>query len=268
MLKIDLVPKTYYIYFIINYVNWKVYIGYTEDTYNRWIRGHRNNLGNKKHINRHLQAAWTLYGEENFEFIVLSETYKTKQEAIDEEIRLIAIYKEKGIAYNITDGGEGASGYTRSEETRQRSRLANLGRKQTPEHIENARITRIGKKKTPEQRLNMSKSHIGNHHTEETKKLLSEIVKARPPDSIETRKRKSESHKGLLIGENNGMYGKTPWNKGIGSTYKAFDEEKTLFDWSIDSRCVVSLAVLKGRVNRYNWDVEIAITKPLQKGKN
>ena len=49
-----------------------MYIGQSSDIENRWVK-HINFLKNGKHHNKHLQAAWKFYGEENFEFSVIEE---------------------------------------------------------------------------------------------------------------------------------------------------------------------------------------------------
>lgn len=44
--------------------------------------------------------------------------------------------------------------------------------------------------------------------------------------------------------------------------YKAFDEEKSLQDWSKDCRCVVPLRTLRNRVQSLRWDMSKALTRP------
>ena len=73
----------------------------------------------------------------------------------------------------------------------------------------------------------------GKHHKEETKKKISESLKGlmtgdkNPMYGIhltvtdETRKKMSESHRGLLIGDKNPMYGKPAWNRGIPQSKEA-----------------------------------------------
>lgn len=58
------------IYSILNLENGKRYIGSSVDIYNR-LHEHFYNLKNNKSHNKHLQAAWNNYTEENFMFNVL-----------------------------------------------------------------------------------------------------------------------------------------------------------------------------------------------------
>lgn len=58
------------IYSILNTVNGKRYIGSSINIYNRFHEHLHNLNGNNAH-NKHLQAAWNKYGEENFIFNVL-----------------------------------------------------------------------------------------------------------------------------------------------------------------------------------------------------
>lgn len=64
--------KTIGIYSVYCKISYKYYIGYSTDVYER-LKTHKRNLLYKKHVNEHLQNAWNLYGEENFEFEVLWE---------------------------------------------------------------------------------------------------------------------------------------------------------------------------------------------------
>jgi len=60
------------IYRIRNLVNWKAYIGSSNDIRQRWNRHIRELKGNY-HLNPHLQNSWNKHGEENFTFEVLEE---------------------------------------------------------------------------------------------------------------------------------------------------------------------------------------------------
>ncbi len=169
----------YTVYKHINKLNGKVYIGQTALTVERrW----RNGKGYKIGIFR---KAIEKYGWDNFEHIIIKEGL-TKEEANLLESSLIKEYKELGISYNITDGGEGALGYKHTEETRKKMSLRNSG-KRVPEHVKvmvSARfkdtpltdehkikisIALKGKAKSEEAKLKMKLNH--NYHD------LVEIIK-------------------------------------------------------------------------------------------
>ena len=94
--------------------------------------------------------------------------------------------------------------------------LHSTGRHPTEETLKKLRESQKGKIISEETRKKLSESlrkfyetheskSKGTHHTEETKKKLSEHFKGRPNPKNR--------------GENNGMYGKEPWNKGKTNVY-------------------------------------------------
>lgn len=92
------------IYKITNKVNLKVYIGQSNNIYQRW-RSHRSSLKSGYRENSHLVNAWRKYGEPNFDFEILE---KCSLEELDEKERYwISNYescdREKG--YNKESGG-------------------------------------------------------------------------------------------------------------------------------------------------------------------
>lgn len=60
------------VYVIKNLKNGDVYVGSSIDIYGRW-RQHVWKLNNNKHHNKHLQNAWNVYGENNFDFIIVEK---------------------------------------------------------------------------------------------------------------------------------------------------------------------------------------------------
>ena len=58
------------IYGIKNLINNKMYIGQAIDIYRRW-KEHTTDLNKGIHYNLHLQRSWNLYGQDNFEFLIL-----------------------------------------------------------------------------------------------------------------------------------------------------------------------------------------------------
>ena len=101
------------IYAIVNLINGKRYVGQTYDLHHRWIR-HKSYLKNNTNHNRHLQAAWNKYGEENFKYEVLE---KCDFDLLDErEIYWINYYDCLNNGYNFSEGGIGCKGYKHTEE--------------------------------------------------------------------------------------------------------------------------------------------------------
>lgn len=99
----------------------KVYIGITsKDPIKRWSnRWGYLNKKNGKYIQSLFANAILKYGWDNIKHEVLYINL-SKEEACNKEIELIKKYKEKGLSYNLTDGGEGYLGYKASIETREK----------------------------------------------------------------------------------------------------------------------------------------------------
>jgi hypothetical protein len=87
----------------------------------------------------------------------------TEQEAIKHEIYMISVYGRKdlgtGILRNLTDGGEGTSGWVPSSETRKKFSEINKGRTASEET-----------------KRKMSESQKGRTHSEETKRNISNAL--------------------------------------------------------------------------------------------
>jgi hypothetical protein len=73
----------------------------------------------------------------NYEVEIVME-FATWEEAVLKEVEMIAVYGRsdlgKGTLCNQTDGGEGAQGSFRTQETKDKLRAARIGRKLSPEH--------------------------------------------------------------------------------------------------------------------------------------
>lgn len=128
--------------------------------------------------------------------------WDTEKQAHDHEVFLIWCFKQLGITLcNITDGGEGSSGFKKgamSEEHKQKIREGTRKRWQDPEHKKNQSKARKGRK-------SWSK---GLTLSEEHKKKVSEGHKRRVL-TPEDRLKKSLAKKG-----------KPAWNKGLTYTRK------------------------------------------------
>lgn len=136
------------IYGIRNKVNGKVYIGKTNMNFGDRRDCHIASLRGGYHINPHLQKAWNKYGESNFEFIIIESYDSISNEDLNIlETKYIEKYKQEGLAYNISNGGDGGHllGKHLSDETKRR-----IGEKN--------RINSTGRKASPATREKMSKS--------------------------------------------------------------------------------------------------------------
>lgn len=105
------------------------------------------------------------------------------------ERALIFALKARGLALaNLSFGGEGPTGRVFSEETKEKMRLAKLGKKQTPQHRDAISKAHKGKIFSEEHKASLSKrvfseshrqalraSATGRKHTAETIKKISDI---------------------------------------------------------------------------------------------
>jgi hypothetical protein len=82
-----------------------------------------------------------------------------------------------GILRNKSDGGDGASGAIRSEETREKLRQANLGRQRPQWVYDKIAASNTGKKLSAETKAKMSAVRRGRTCTEEHKRKVSEAKK-------------------------------------------------------------------------------------------
>ncbi len=189
------------IYLIINLVNNKLYAGSAIDFDDRW-RLHRLELNRNNHHNRHLQAAWNKYGEDNFKFYVIEYTSAYNLEEREQHWIERLKATDHSIGYNICKAGrnrdgvkaseetrkrlsESHKGHKQSEETKAKRRLImagnqfNKGRKHSAEEIAKRVKANTGKKRSAEGRANMSAAQRGRVLSEEAKKNMSIAAKKR-----------------------------------------------------------------------------------------
>ena len=178
--------------------------------------------------------------------IIFLKQNLTEEEAFKHEIYMIDVFGRKdlgtGILYNKTDGGDGASGFRHSEESRKKQSELRKGRKHTEETIKKLselnsgeKHPQYGKPLSEERKKNHSKRMKGkNHprygksHSEETKRKQSKAMKGRydgennpnygKSPSEETKRKQSEAMKGKREGKYNPNYGKKWWNDGCGNS--------------------------------------------------
>lgn len=164
----------------------KVYIGQTKNLVVR--KSSYRSLSKSIRGQRKLYAAIKKCGFENFQFETLL-TCSSQVELDSKEIDLIESYDSIVKGYNIMRGGCGG---VHSEETKQRLREVNLGKKQSQETIQKRIETRCkrGIKSSPDhiRRLQEGRDSappgmLGKTHSEETKDKIRKASIERPKSS-------------------------------------------------------------------------------------
>jgi len=132
------------IYQIHNLVNDMIYIGRTKNIIQR-RRKHFSMLKSGNHWNKHLQAAFNKYGEENFSFEILEEC--SESELADREQYYIELYLYNCLwhmTYNKSKYSTGAFCLTSKQVSAIKSNIR--GRKFSKEHREKLSVGKRGEK--------------------------------------------------------------------------------------------------------------------------
>lgn len=190
--------KTYILYWHINKINNKVYVGITcQKCINRWNNG--KGYKKQKLFNNAIQK----YGWDNFEHKIMHENI-SKENACILERAYISFFKKRKLSYNASNGGETNDGWNQTEEVRKKLSESKKGEKNPM----------YGKNVSEETRKKKSKSLKGRTISEETRKKMSESRKGWIP-SAEIKSKISNSLKGKYKGEKNPMYGKKQNPKSV-----------------------------------------------------
>lgn len=135
-----------YIYKITNQINGKSYIGLTTkdrptDRYSqhRYLSRHPEQE-NGNNPNSAIHAAMRKYGINNFTFEIVEEVPEDQNLNLREKywIKFFHTYVKDPLCngYNLTEGGEGTSGYSRSQSTEERIKKGESVKKYYQEHPE------------------------------------------------------------------------------------------------------------------------------------
>ena len=128
--------------------------------------------------------------------VKLLARWDTEQEALDHEKLLILCFKDMGYKLaNITDGGEGTSGYKHTPEQREKNRQAKLGKAPWNKGTKGVMVAwNKGMAMSDEQKVKLSLAKIGKpsnakgiKHTPESieKMRIAKLGKKHKPESIE-----------------------------------------------------------------------------------
>ena len=217
------------VYMHTNKINNKVYVGITsENPKYRWGKNGSKYLKRNKngeYIHPIFANALKKYKDWNndWEHIIFAENL-SESKAKHMEVLLIALYKTNAcrynhpnFGYNCTDGGEGVSGYTHSEERRKKISLAHADMSGENNPFYGRKHTEETKRKISENRNYTSgEEHpsFGKSLSEEHKEKLRQACLGKDPwnkgkkMSEEYCLKNSEAHKGKQVGEDNPFYGK------------------------------------------------------------
>jgi len=201
------------IYQIKNLINGKIYIGQAKQLAARAIQ-HEQSLISKKHANKHLQAAWNLYGSEAFEFAVL-QVVEDKAERDLVEQTLITQFYGYGC-YNIRKEvlplsevwshtpeesrkkmSKAKKGHKASQETKEKMSKTKKGKINSFEHNQRIREAKLGIPRSQETIQKMNGSRKGKPCSERRLAALAELNKNRVGTraSEETKLKMSEARK-------------------------------------------------------------------------
>lgn len=216
---VDYKPIFGVVYRIINTINGKSYIGQTTRIMKERLKEHKNEPTGA------VYPAFRKYGYDKFEIELLCECYNIVDLNYCEDL-IIRSYRDMGyILYNRTEGGRNSIpteetrrkisekirgdkhpwyGRHHTDETKQKIRIINTGRKATPEMIQKMSISQTGRTHSDETKQKMSESHKGKIFTKEHLKHMSESQKGKK-HSEQSKQKMSEQRKGdkhVLYGKN------------------------------------------------------------------
>lgn len=170
----DSIPNTSGIYKITCTITNKFYIGSAINLRQR-RKSHYGDLQRNTHGNARLQHAWNKYGSESFTFEIVEFVLFREHLLEREQYWLDTLHP----FFNIVPRAGSHLGMKRSPETCKRigdsnrgKPSPNIGKKHTPERIENIRQSLIGYKHTEEAKRNMGNSHKGAKHSLETRERM------------------------------------------------------------------------------------------------
>ena len=179
----------------IPFPNGKCYIGLTTNLNKRWKE---HNKDAKAGNTRHLFNALRKYNMVDTFLMIVIDTAETKKELCEKEIAHIEInnsHYKRGYGYNMTDGGEGKTGYEYTEEDRQKQSEARKKYFEDPEaRRKTSEAQKIRYEDPEERRKNSEAQKKYNKDNPEKGKKHSEVMK-KHYESTEARQKQSEAIK-------------------------------------------------------------------------
>lgn len=186
-----------YVYVTTNCLNGKMYVG--KNAKSRGVFNPRY-LGSGTHLRRSIEKN----GRGCFSTRPLRFAY-CESELLFLERYAIALYRRRygrNRLYNITDGGDGTSGNTHSQESREKIRASATGRRQTEAAKERLRLfftgrapSNKGSRMSDAQRENLRRVNSGKVHSDSTLEKMRDAY-AKNPHSSSARAKMSSASSG------------------------------------------------------------------------
>jgi group I intron endonuclease len=152
----------YYVYCWTNLTNGKQYVGKGTGA-----RAEMHKYEANRRFTTAFHAAIRKYGIDAFHLEYLATGLSEAEAFVEEAQQIVDRNSKAPNGYNLTDGGEGASGWRASPETKQRMSEAHKGLKQTPESTEKTRQGLLGKPKSEQHKKNLAEANRGKKQTKE-----------------------------------------------------------------------------------------------------
>lgn len=131
--------------------NFYVYLHYRKDTLQPFYvgKGSGRRIDSKKSRNKYWHNIVNKHGL----FAQIMESNLTEEQAFEREMFYISILGKENLC-NMTDGGDGTSGYKHSDEAKNKLREKNIGKKQSDETKTKRSVALTGKKrKSPSDKI-------------------------------------------------------------------------------------------------------------------
>lgn len=160
------------IYGIRHITSGRIYVGSAVRTNARW-RQHRSQLQRGTHHSRHMQAAWSKYGVDEFEFVVL-EIVPNPDDLLVRENEWISslMAADHRYGFNCCPVAGSQLGMKHSDEARSKMSATHKGRKKSPEHQAAINASLKGRTLSDEHREKISANQTGRKASDQARQKM------------------------------------------------------------------------------------------------
>jgi group I intron endonuclease len=174
--------NTLAVYIVTNKINGKQYIGIAKNLKRRWNQHFAINGSAPA-----LHSAFKKYGVDQFIFSHICDAFNFESACQIEQMLIKQHNTKTPNGYNLTDGGEGTNGFLFSEESKEKMRKSAKGQTRTKESNQKRSSSLLGNKnslgikRSEETKQKIVLANLGRKHTDESKakmKAAKAILKA------------------------------------------------------------------------------------------